>query len=58
MYGAWFADHAPRVAWEGYDGAEGIEKLTSGRVRFLDITLPELLPERARGAFPWLMTIE
>lgn len=52
-YGKWFQEHAATVAWEGIDGAENIEEVTQGWVKFGDFTEELRLPQR-----DWVMSLE
>ena len=57
QYGEWFAKHAPSLRWTGFDGAEGIEEATDGKVRFADLT--DGLPVDARRRrFDWSLSLE
>lgn len=53
QYGKWFAANAPAIKWQGFDGAENVEEVTEGFVRFADLTSELRLPE-----VDWVMSIE
>lgn len=56
QYGKFFADRFPSVRWLGIDGAERVEELTNGHVRFADLT--EGLPLFAQQRWDWVMSLE
>jgi 2-polyprenyl-3-methyl-5-hydroxy-6-metoxy-1,4-benzoquinol methylase len=52
-YGRWFKENATSVAWEGIDGAENVEEMTGGHVKFADLTEELRLPQT-----DWVMSFE
>ena len=57
QYGSWFRAHAPSLQWTGFDGAENVEDVTDGLVRFADLT--DGLPRDARRKpVDWAMSLE
>jgi 2-polyprenyl-3-methyl-5-hydroxy-6-metoxy-1,4-benzoquinol methylase len=56
QYGRYFAQDHPSVRWMGIDGAERVEEVTNGLVRFADLS--EGLPLFAQTPWDWTMSIE
>ena len=56
QYGNWFANHAPQISWQGYDGAGNIETFTNNQVKWIDATEPVF--DTINGTADWVMSLE
>ena len=55
QYGKYFkTTSSNRIEWVGYDGSENIESVTSGFVKFIDLTEPKFLGTN----YDWAISIE
>lgn len=52
QYGTYFEQHG--ILWQGFDGAENVEAVTQGHVKWLDLTVPQWLDRQ----WDWVMSLE
>ena len=51
-------DDSPVAGWVGYDGALNVEEVTSGLVRFMDLTQPDAADTRPCVKGDWVLSLE